>query len=102
MLGPHRRRPMRSSRVSVLARFGSAAAVAGLALAGALAPATASAAVRHHHSHHKIATHLFVRSHAVKSTGLKSDVIVGLLLAAPHRIVGKTIVLESPTHKTKF
>ncbi|HET7016395.1 MAG TPA: hypothetical protein VFI65_20910 [Streptosporangiaceae bacterium] len=92
---------MRSSRVSVLARFGSAAAVAGLALAGALAPATASAAVSTHH-HHKIATHLFVRSHAVKGTGHKSDNIVGLLLAARHRIVGKTIVLESRTHKTKF
>lgn len=93
---------MRSSRVSALARFGSAAAVAGLALAGALAPATASAAVRHHHSHHKIATHLFVRAHAVKGTGHKSDTIAGLLLAARHRIVGKTVVLESRTHKTKF
>jgi hypothetical protein len=93
---------MRSSRVSVLARVGSAAAVAGLALAGTLAPVSASAAVRHHHPHHKIATHLFVRSHAVKSTGHKSDVIVGLLLAARHRLVGKTIALESRTHHTKF
>jgi hypothetical protein len=93
---------MRSSRVSVLARFGSAAAVAGLAVAGALAPATASAAVRHHHPHHKIATHLFVRAHAVKGTGHKSDTIAGLLLAARHRLAGETITLESRTHKTKW
>jgi hypothetical protein len=92
---------MRSSRVSVLARFGSAAAVAGLALAGALAPATASAAVVKHHAH-KIPTHLFVRAHAVPKTGHKSDAIVGLLLGARHRLVGKSVVLESRTAHTKF
>jgi hypothetical protein len=92
---------MRSSRVSVLARFGSAAAVAGLALAGALAPATAANAATSHHAH-KARTHLFILAHPVRGTHHKSDVILGLLRSRGHGLAGESVTLESRTAHTKF
>lgn len=92
---------MRSTRVSALVRFGSAAAVAAVAMAGALAPVAAASAAGTHHTH-KAATHLFVRSHAVRGSKHKSDVINGLLRSGRHGVAGATIVLESRTAKTKF
>lgn len=91
---------MRSTRVSALVRFGSAAAVAAVAVAGALAPVTASAATTHHT--HKAPTSLVVRSHAVRASKHKSDVINGLLRSRHHAVAGATIMLESRTAKTKF
>lgn len=91
---------MRSSRVSVLARFGSAAAVAGVAVAGALAPVTAASAAGTHH--HKAATVLFVRAHFVRGSHHKSDVINGLLRSRRHGLAGETIVLESRTAHHKW
>jgi hypothetical protein len=92
---------MRSSRVSMLARVGSAAGVAGLAIAGALAPVTAADAASTHHVH-KIPTHLFVRDHAVKGTGHKSDVIIGLLRTRGLGLPGRAIELFSRTAHTKW
>ncbi len=93
---------MRSTRVSALVRFGSAAAVAAVALAGALAPVTAASAASTHRAH-KAPTHLFVRAHFVRGSHHKSDVINGLLRARRHGVAGATIVLESATTaKTKF
>lgn len=91
---------MRSTRVSALVRFGSAAAVAAVAVAGALAPVTAASAASTHH--HKAATQLFVRSHAVRGSKHKSDVINGLLRSGRHGVAGAAIVLESRTAKTKW
>lgn len=84
----------------MMAKFGSAAAVAGLAIAGALAPATAANAAPA--SHHRIATHLFVRDHAVPKTGHKSDVIVGLLRSHRVALRNRTVSLWSKTAKAKF
>ncbi len=92
---------MRSSRVSILARFGSAAAVAGLALAGALAPVSASAATAHH-AHHRLSSHLFIRDHAVPKTGHKSDAIIGLLRSHGHGLAGRTVTLFSRMAHAKF
>ncbi|HET9899131.1 MAG TPA: hypothetical protein VFQ44_29760 [Streptosporangiaceae bacterium] len=92
---------MRSSRVSMLARFGSAAAVAGLALAGALAPVSAASAATVHR-HHRLASHLFIRAHAVPKTGHKSDVVVGLLRSHGHALAGRTVSLMSRTAHHKF
>ncbi len=91
---------MRSSGVALLAKLGSAAAVAGLALTGALAPVSASAATTHRV--HKVPSHLFVRDHAVPKTGHKSDVIVGLLRSRGHGLKGETVSLWSRTAKMKF
>jgi hypothetical protein len=96
---------MRSSRVSVLARFGSAAAVAGLALTAVLAPATAAGAATEHYAHaHKIPTHLLIRAHAVPGTHHKSFLIVGKLVARRHPLSGETVYLASriPHTHTKF
>ena len=90
---------MRSSRVSVLARFGSATAVAAVAVAGALAPVTAANAAG---PHHKAATVLFVRAHFVRGSHHKSDVINGLLRSRRHGLAGETIVLESRTAHHKW
>ena len=87
--------------LSMVAKFGSAAAVAGLAIAGALAPATAASAAPAHH-HHKIATHLFIRKHAVPKTMHKSDKIVGLLRAHGVALPNRTISLWSRVAKAKF
>ncbi len=92
---------MRSPRVTLLARFGSAAAVAGLALTGALAPVSAASAATTHPVH-KYPSHLFVRDHGVKGTGHKSDVIVGLLRSHFHGLRGETVYLYSKTAHTKF
>src|SRR5215469_8902886 len=91
---------MRSSRVSALARFGSATAVAAIAVAGALAPVTAASAAGK--THHRAATHLFVRAHFVRGSHHKSDVINGLLRSRRHGLAGETIVLESRTAHHKF
>lgn len=92
---------MRSPRVSALARFGSAAAVAAVAVAGALAPVTAANAAGTRH--HKAPTHLFVLAHFVRGSHHKSDVINGLLRSRRHGLAGETIVLESRTaHQRKF
>ncbi len=91
---------MRSLRVSMIAKFGSAAAVAGLALAGALAPVSAANAAPAHH--HRLSSHLFVRDHAVPKTGHKSDVIVGLLRSHGVNLRNRTVSLWSRTAHTKF
>ncbi len=85
----------------MLARFGSAAAVAGLALAGALAPVSAASAATAHRDH-RASSHLFIRDHAVPKTGHKSDVIVGLLRSHGHGIGGRTVSLWSRTAHAKF
>ena len=91
---------MRSYRVSMLGRAGAATAVAGLAIAGALAPAAANAAAASHV--HKAPTHLWVRQHAVPKTGHKTHVILGWLRTrAPgrhdraHGLAGATVYLDS-------
>jgi hypothetical protein len=92
---------MRSTRVSMLARVGSATAIAGLAIAGALAPVTAASAATTHRLH-KIPTHLFVRDHAVPGTHHKTDAIIGLLRTRGHGLPGKTVELFSRTKGTKW
>jgi hypothetical protein len=90
---------MRSS-VSVLARFGAAAAVAAVAVAGALAPVAASAATKHHA--HKAPTHLFAKAHYVKGSHHTSAVINGLLKSRGQGLAGETVGLECRVPKTKF
>jgi hypothetical protein len=90
---------MRSTRVALMARFGSAAAVAGLALVGALAPASANAATP---AHAHIPTHLWVRDHGVKGTHHASDVILGSLRARGVGLPNRTIDLFSRTKGTKW
>jgi hypothetical protein len=92
---------MRSSRVSALARFGAAAAVAAVAMAGVLAPVAASAGTKPHHAH-KAPTNILVHAHFVRGTHHKSDVINGLLRSRHHAVVGATIALECRTVHTKF
>ena len=92
---------MRSPRVSTLARFGSAAAVAGLTLAGALAPVSAASAATTHPVH-KYPSHLFVRDHGVKGSSPASHVIVGLLRSHRHGLPDRTIFLFDKTKGTKF
>jgi len=91
---------MRSFRVSMLARVGGATAVAGLAIAGVLAPVTAAGAATTHT--HKIATHLWVRDHGVKGTHHASDVIAGSLRARGVGLPGETVYLDSRTKGTKW
>jgi len=102
----NRRRFMRSFRVSMLARAGSAIAAAGLATAGVLAPVTAAGAATPDHVH-KAPTHLWIRHHPVPKTGHKSDVIKGLLLTRGHRghvrgLAGATVYLDSRTAHAKW
>jgi hypothetical protein len=92
---------MRSLRVSTLARFGSAAAVAGLALAGALAPVSAASAATTHPVH-KYPSHLFVRDHAVKGSNPQSYVIAGLLRSHLHGLPARTIYLFDKTKGNKI
>jgi hypothetical protein len=80
-------------------------AAAGLATAGALAPAAANASTANHV--HKAPTHLWIRDHAVPKTGHKSDVIKGLLWTRghrrhPHGLAGATITLESRVPHAKW
>jgi len=92
---------MRSTRVSALVRFGSAAAVAAVAMAGALAPVTAAGAASKPHAH-KAPTNILVNAHFVRGSHHKSDVINGLLRSRHHGVAGATIVLESRTGHAKF
>jgi hypothetical protein len=89
---------MRSSRVSALARAGSAIAASGLAVAGVLAPVTAANAAADHV--HKARTHLRIRQHAVPKTKHQTHAIFGLLWTRgrgrhPHALVGETVYLDS-------
>jgi hypothetical protein len=86
---------MRSS----LARFGAAAAVAAVAMAGALAPVAASAGTKHHA---KAPTNILVNAHFVRGTHHKTDVINGLLRSRHHAVAGASIALECRTAHTKF
>lgn len=86
---------MRSS----LARFGTAAAVAAVAMAGALAPVAASAGTVRHS---KAPTNILVNAHFVRGTHHKTDVINGLLRSRHHAVVGASIALECRTAHTKF
>lgn len=90
---------MRSSRVSVLARFGAAAAVAAVAMAGALAPVAASAGAK---PTHKAPTNILVNAHFVRGTHHKTDVINGLLRSRHHAVAGATIGLWCRTAHTRF
>jgi hypothetical protein len=92
---------MRSSRVSMLARAGSVFAVAGLAIAGALAPVTAANAVTTHHVH-KAPTQLWIRHHAVPGTGHKSEVITGWLRSRGHGVAAETVYLGSRIAHAKW
>src|ERR1700683_3279384 len=99
---------MRSSRVSVLARVGSAIVAAGLATAGVLMPVTAAGAATASQVH-KAPTHLFIRHRAVPKTGHKSDTIFGLLLTRghgrhvhPHGLAGGSVTLESRAAHAKW
>jgi hypothetical protein len=92
---------MRSSRMTVLTRLCSGAAVAAIAAAGTLAPATAASAATTHHAH-KARTHLFIAAHPVRGTHHKSDVILGLLRSRGHGLAGETVILESRTAHTRF
>lgn len=87
---------MRSS----LARFGAAAAVAAVAMAGALAPVAASAGTTH--PTRKAPTNILVNAHFVRGTHHKTDVINGLLRSRHHAVAGATIALECRTAHTKF
>ncbi len=89
---------MRSSRVSVLARFGAAAAVAAIALVPAVAASASSA----HHPVPKAPSNLLVNAHFVRGSGHKSDTINGLLRSRHHALAGETVALESRTAHTKF
>lgn len=91
---------MRSSRVTALARFGAAAAVAAVALAGVLAPVAASAGTKPHHG--KAPTNILVNAHFVRGTHHKTDVINGQLRSKHHGVAGATITLECRTAHTKF
>ena len=90
---------MRSSRVSTLARFGAAAAVAAVAMAGALAPVAASAGTK---PHHKAPTSIQINAHAVRGTHHKTDVINGQLRSRHHGVAGESLTLECRTAHTKF
>jgi hypothetical protein len=87
---------MRSIRL--VARFGSAAAVAGLALAGALAPVSAASAATAQPA--KLPTHLFIRAHAVPKTHHKTFAIIGLLRSHGHGLAGETVYLVSKVPHT--
>ena len=87
---------MRSS----LARFGAAAGVVAVAMAGALAPVAASAGTTHHT--HKAPTSIQVNSHAVRGTHHKTDVINGQLRSKHRGVAGEMITLECRTAHTKF
>lgn len=90
---------MRSSRVSALARFGAGAAVAAVAMAGALAPVAASAGTK---PHHKAPTNILVNAHFVRGTHHKTDVVNGLLRSRHHAVAGAMIALDCRTAHTKF
>jgi hypothetical protein len=87
--------------VSALARFGAAAAVAAVAMAGALAPVAASAGTKPHHSH-KAPTNILVNAHFVRGTHHKTDAINGQLRSKHHGVAGATITLMCRTAHTKF
>lgn len=89
---------MRSSRVPT--RFFAAAAVAAVAMAGALAPVAASAGTKH--PTHKAPTNILVHAHFVRGTHHKSDVINGLLRSRHHAVAGATVGLWCRTAHTKF
>ena len=92
---------MRSSRMSLLARVGSATAVAGLAIAGALAPVTAAGAATTEHVH-KAPTHLWIGDHAVPKTHRASFAILGWLRSGGHGLAGATVYLDSRVPHTKW
>jgi len=91
---------MRSSRVPALARFGAAAVVAAVAMAGALAPVAANAGAKH--PTHKAPTNILVSAHFVRGTHHKTDVINGQLRSRHHGVAGETIALMCRTAHTKF
>jgi hypothetical protein len=91
---------MRSSRVSALARLGAAAAVAAVAMGGALAPAAASAGTKHHA--HKAPTNIQVSAHPVRGTHHKTDVVNGELRSKHKVVPDETITLMCRTARTKF
>jgi hypothetical protein len=92
---------MRSSRVPTLARFGAAAAVVAVAMAGALAPIAASAGTKGHH-HGKAPTNIVVNAHFLRGSHHKTDVINGQLRSKHHGVAGESIALECRTAHTKF
>jgi len=85
--------------VSTLARFGAAAAVAAVAMAGALAPVAASAGTK---PHHKAPTNILINAHFVRGTHHKTDVINGQLRSRHHGVAGEMLTLECRTAHTKF
>jgi hypothetical protein len=86
---------MRAVRASLLARVGSAAAVAVLATGGAVATAgAASAAAGHGHGHAKLPTTLHISNKVVARHHHHADALTGVLRSRRKGVAGETITLE--------
>jgi hypothetical protein len=93
---------MRAVRASLLARVGSAAAVAVLATGGGVAAASAaSAAVGHSHGHAKLPTTLHVSNKLVAHHRHHADALTGVLRSHRKAVAGETVTLEgrAGTHR---
>src|SRR5215472_3172658 len=84
-----RRRLMRATRASLLARAGSAAAVAVLAGGGVVATATAADAASHGHALH--ATTLSIKNKAIAHNHHHADAVTGVLRSRRKPVAGETV-----------
>src|SRR5262245_49527710 len=92
---------MRATRASLLARAGSAAAVAILAGGGVVATATAAGASTGHHPHALKPTTLSIRNKliAIHHGRHHADHVTGVLRSHRHGVGGESVTLDSRTGK---
>jgi hypothetical protein len=83
----------------LLARAGSAAAVAILAGGGVVATATAAGAATGHHPHALQPTTLSIKNKAIAHGKHHADAVTGVLRSHRKGVAGETITLDSRTGK---
>ena len=88
---------MRATRASLLARAGSAAAVAVLAGGGVIATATAAGAATGHHRLQP--TTLSIKNKAIAHGKHHADAVSGVLKSHRKDVAGETVTLDSRTGK---
>ncbi|HKD90129.1 MAG TPA: hypothetical protein VKB62_16485 [Streptosporangiaceae bacterium] len=88
---------MRATRASLLARVGSAAAVAVLAGGGVIATTTAADAASHGHA--KQPTTLSIKNKAIAHNHHHADAVSGVLRSHRKAVAGESVTLDSRTGK---
>ena len=88
---------MRATRASLLARAGSAAAVAVLASVGVIATSAAADAATHHHALQP--TTLSIKNKAIAHGKHHADAVTGVLRSHRKAVAGETVTLDSRTGK---